>query len=397
MATLPMDTVADVFHRLPATTLVRCRVLSKPCCSLIDSPDFIASHLKRTLETGDHIMILLRTHLRLRTVYLDAPDKPSIVDHPLRTGGFTEVFGSVDGIIGLTNSPTDLALFNPSTRKIHRLPVAPLDFPESSITREYVFYGLGHDSASDDYKVVRMIQSKDRVDESYGYPFEVKVFSLKSNKWKRIDLLPEDVEILFDNFYFQLLYRRGNGVLAGNSLHWILIHNEGHFGMNTIVRFDLATEELGLVSFSHDVYCKGMDIGVLDGCLCMMCYNELRHAEVWIMREYGGEWSKFVSVPQPETVISFEYVRPLVYSKDRSKILMEINNGKLFWFVLASKSFEMLRINVSEGLQLNAEIVVSSLVLGCKGDPRRVGEKKMVQKGNKRRDDFLSRGFKLKL
>ncbi|KAF2613631.1 hypothetical protein F2Q70_00007475 [Brassica cretica] len=101
MANLPMDTVANVFHRLPATTLVRCRVLSKPCCSLIDSPDFIASHLKRTLETEDHLMILLRTYLRLRTVYLDAPDKVSIVNHPLRTGGFTEVFGSVNCIIVL--------------------------------------------------------------------------------------------------------------------------------------------------------------------------------------------------------------------------------------------------------------------------------------------------------
>ncbi|KAF3546578.1 hypothetical protein DY000_02000629 [Brassica cretica] len=323
MANLPMDTVANVFHRLPATTLVRCRVLSKPCCSLIDSPDFIASHLKRTLETEDHLMILLRTYLRL-------------------------------------------PLFNPSTRKIHRLPVEPIDFYERHITREYVFYGLGHDSVSDDYKV-------------------------------RIDLLSEDVEILFDNFYFHLLYRRGNGVLASNSLHWILIHNEGDIGMNTIIKFHLATEELGVVNFSHDVYVKGMDIGVLDGCLCMMCYNEVRHADVWIMREYGGEWSKFVSVPQPESVVSFEFVRPLIYSKDRRKILLEINNGKLFWFDLGSKSLETLVIKGCESLPCNAEIVVSSLVLGCKGDSRRARENKMVQKGNKRRDDFLSKGFKLKL
>ncbi|CAH8364630.1 unnamed protein product [Eruca vesicaria subsp. sativa] len=377
MASFPMDIVTDVLHRLPATTLVRCLLLSKPCFSLINSPDFIASHLKRTLETEDHIMILLLTILRLL----------SLIENPLLTGGFTQFFGSVNGIIGLTNPPTDFALFNPSTRKIHPLPVAPIDFPERSLTRrQYVFYGLGHDSVTDDYKVVRMIQSKDRGgdDESVGYPFEVKVFSLKSNKWKRVQLLSEDVEILFDSFFFRLLYRRGNGVLVSNSLHWILIHNEGDFGMNTIIRYDLATDELGLVSFSHDVYCKGMDIGVLGGCLCMMCYNEVRHADVWIMREYGGEWSKFLSVPQPESVVSFEFVRPLVYSKDRRKILFEINNGKLFWFDLGSKSFETLVIKGCEDLQCNAEIVVSSLVLGCKGDLGRAREKKMMQKGNKR-------------
>ncbi|CAN8325582.1 unnamed protein product [Cochlearia groenlandica] len=57
MATIPMDIIADLFLRLPASSLVRFRVLSKQCFSLIDSPDFIASHLSRALETGDHLMI----------------------------------------------------------------------------------------------------------------------------------------------------------------------------------------------------------------------------------------------------------------------------------------------------------------------------------------------------
>ncbi|KAL0709557.1 hypothetical protein Bca4012_016535 [Brassica carinata] len=128
-----------------------------------------------------------------------------------------------------------------------------------------------------------------------------------------------------------------------------------------------------------------MDIGALDGCLCMMCYSELSQVDVWIMRSIEGEWSKFVSVPKPETVESFKFVRPLIYSKDRSKILLEINNGKLFWFDLGSKSLESLVIKGCEGLPCNAEVVVSSLVLGCKGDPRRAQEKKiiMLQKGNK--------------
>ncbi|KAF2613634.1 hypothetical protein F2Q70_00007472 [Brassica cretica] len=73
----------------------------------------------------------------------------------------------------------------------------------------------------------------------------------------------------------------------------------------------------------------------------------------------------------------------MIYSKDRSKILLEINNGKLFWFDLASKSCEKLGIKgYDEDRPWNVEIVVSSLVLGCKGDPRRAREKKMMQKGN---------------
>ncbi|KFK24226.1 hypothetical protein AALP_AAs58332U000100, partial [Arabis alpina] len=116
-------------------------------------------HLKRTLETGDHLMILLRGRRILRMVYLDSPDKVSDVDHPLKSGGLTEVFGSCNGLIGLANSPVEIALFNPSTRKIHRLPFEPVGFPKSMITPKDVFYGLGYDSVNDDYKVVRMVQS----------------------------------------------------------------------------------------------------------------------------------------------------------------------------------------------------------------------------------------------
>ncbi|KAL0784632.1 uncharacterized protein LOC106432581 isoform X1 [Brassica napus] len=429
MANMPMDIVNDVFLRLPASTLVRCRVLSKPWFTLIDNSDFLASHLKRTLETEEHLMILLQSHRLLRTVYLDGPDKLSDVDHPLQTGNFTKVFGSVNGMIGLTNSPVVLALFNPSTRTIHRLPIEPIDFSERSITLEYVFYGLGYDSMSDDYKVVRMVQSKHKDYEGYplqmkGYPVETKVFSLKSNSWKRIHLCFE-VQIPFMFFYYHVLYRRGNGVLASNSLHWVLPGNP--LALTKIMRFDLATDDLSVLSGPLELCHEVMNLGVLDGCLCLIChdYHNIRngHVDVWILREYGGSWSKFITVPKPETVVSFKFVRPLIYSKDRSKILLEINSGKLMWFDLVDKSFETLEIKGCKGPR-NAEILVSSLVLGCKSVSGRAPEKRMLQKGNKswfahlcslvlgcrgdprekeimvkgskRGGGFLSKGFKLK-
>ncbi|VVA93154.1 unnamed protein product [Arabis nemorensis] len=393
MANIPMDIINDIFLRLPATTLVRFRVLSKPCFSLIDSPEFVSSHLSRTLETGDHLMILLRGPRILRTVYLDSPDKVSDVEHPLQAGGLTEVFGSCNGLVGLTNSPSDMAIFNPSSRKIHRLPVEPVDFPEGTITLEFVFYGFGYDSVNDDYKVVRMIQCKCQGgEENFGFPFEIKVFSLKRNSWKRISL-DFEVQILFVYFYYHLLYRRGNGVLASNSLHWVLPRSQGVIAFNTIIRFDLASEELGVLSFPQELYCEdNMDIGVLDGCLCLMCYNEFHHVDVWVLREYKVEdsrsWTKLFRVPKPESVESFELLRPLLYSKDRTKILLEINDAKnLMWFDLASKRFTRVRIKDCDR-PYSAEILVSSLVLGCKGDhPAR--EDQMTRKSIKRGYAYL--------
>ncbi|XP_006302310.2 F-box protein At4g22390 [Capsella rubella] len=403
MADCPMDIINDLFLRLAATTLVRCRVLSKPCFSLIESPDFISSHLSRRLETGDHLMILLRGPRILRTVELDAPENVSDIDHPLQAGGFTEVFGSLNGVVGLFNSPVDMALLNPSTRKIHRLPIEPLDFPERHITREYVFYGLGYDSVSEDFKAVRILQSKFKGGvDNFGYPVEIKVFSLKKNSWKRVYLVFEMMG-LFIYFYYHLLPRRGFGVVAKNHIHWILPREQGIIAFNTIIRFDLASDELGVLSFPQDLYMEdNMDIGVLDGCVCLMCYSEFNHVDVWILREYEDieSWTKMFKVPKPESVESFDFVRPMLYSKDRSKILMEINNAKnLMWFDLESKSLTAVGIECDSSF--TADILVSSLVLGCKGDPNEAQRRKdqMMQKSNKKglRGGFLSKGFKLKL
>uniref|UniRef100_A0A1J3FQG9 F-box protein CPR30 n=1 Tax=Noccaea caerulescens TaxID=107243 RepID=A0A1J3FQG9_NOCCA len=406
MANIPMDIITDLFLRLPASTLVRFRVLSKPLFSLIDSPDFIASHLNHTLQTGDHLMILLRGPRLLCTVDLDAPDKVSDVEHPLKAGGLTEVFGSCNGLIGLSNSPTDMAIFNPSTRQIHRLPAEIVDLPEGSTTRGYVFYGFGYDSVNDDYKIVRMVQCKGgKADELVlGFPYEIKVFSLKRNSWKRIKRVLPAIQLLF-YFYYHLLYRRGYGVLASNSLHWVLPRRPGLIGFNTIIRFDLASEEFEILGFPEVLAHENIDIGVLDGRLCLMCNHEFAYVDVWVMKEYNVEasWSKLFRVTKPKSVDSFDFMRPLIWSKDRSKILLEINNAKLVWFDLANKRFRTLRIKDCDS-SYSAELLVSSLVLGCKGDPnevkrreeRRAREDKMMQQSNKR-DDFLSKGFKLVL
>ncbi|CAA7054415.1 unnamed protein product [Microthlaspi erraticum] len=408
MTTIPMDIVNDLFLRLPAKSLVRFRALSKPYYQLIDSPDFIASHLNRVLRTGDHLMILLRGALHLYAVDLDSLDTVSDVEHPMKRGGPTEVFGSCNGLIGLSNSPTDLAIFNPSTRQIHRLPPSPIDLPEGSTTRGYVFYGLGYDSVNDDYKIVRMVQFKRDSNDELGcsFPYEVKVFSLKKNSWKRIDSNFSTIQLLF-YFYYHLLYRRGYGVLAGNSLHWVLPRRPGLIAFNIVIRFDLALEEFEIVRLPEAVM-NGeidiqMDIGVLDGCLCLMCNYDQKHVDVWVMREYNvrDSWSKAFTVMKPKSVKSFAYMRPLVYSKSRDKVLLEINNTKLVWFDLESKKLSTLRIKDCPS-SYSAEIVVSSLVLGCKGDlanierrnEQRAREAKIVQNSNKR-DDFLSKGFKL--
>ncbi|KAG7553243.1 Pectin lyase fold/virulence factor [Arabidopsis thaliana x Arabidopsis arenosa] len=69
--------------------------------------------------------------------------------------------------------------------------------------------------------------------------------------------------------------------------------------------------------------------------------EEFSHVDVWIRKEYEvvGSWTKLFRVLKPESVESLDFVRPLIYSKDMSNILLEINNAKnLMWFDLPQKS-----------------------------------------------------------
>ncbi|CAA0396128.1 unnamed protein product [Arabidopsis thaliana] len=347
------------------------------CCEVVfkfkANPEFVSSHLRRRLETGEHLMILLRGPRLLRTVELDSPDNVSDIPHPFA-----------------------------SRRKIHRLPIEPIDFPERDITREYVFYGLGYDSVGDDFKVVRIVQCKLKEGKkNFPCPVEVKVFSLKKNSWKRVCLMFE-FQILWISYYYHLLPRRGYGVVVNNHLHWILPRRQGVIAFNAIIKYDLASDDIGVLSFPQELYIEdNMDIGVLDGCVCLMCYDEYSHVDVWVLKEYEDykSWTKLYRVPKPESVESVEFIRPLICSKDRSKILLEINNAaNLMWFDLESQSLTTAGIECDSSF--TADILVSSLVLGCKGDPtqaQRSKDQKMMPKSTKRWDGFLSKGFKLKL
>ncbi|CAN8252930.1 unnamed protein product [Cochlearia groenlandica] len=379
MANIPMDIIHDLFLRLPATTLVRFRLLSKHFLSLIDDPNFISSHLSRTIETGEHVTILLRGPRILRKAELDAPYKVSDVEHPLSGGGgFTEVFGSCNGLIGLANSPTDIAVFNPSTRRIRRLPYEPTDFPVNFADLDYVRYGLAYDSASDDYKVVRISPCKGEEIGGFldsGGHYEIKIFSLKRNSWKRVKPLPFQAMVL-RQVHYHLEYCHGKGVVAENSLHWVYSHRHKVF---TVLSFDLASEEIGFVCIPMELLFQFIDLGVLDGCLCLMSIHKFSHVDVWIMRKYehDGTWSKLFRVPKPESVESFESMKPLLYSKDRRQVLLEINDARnLVWFDLESNGFtSAVKIKGCDD-PYSVELVVSSLVMGCKGDPIQVKRNK---------------------
>ncbi|CDP17261.1 unnamed protein product [Coffea canephora] len=328
MSDVPQDILEEMLSRLPVKPLLRFRCVSKQWKAIIDSPEFIRLHIAQSLETRSHHSVILR-HSYLHSADFESLNRTNRaifeeLNHPLKTPDYkTEILGSCNGLLCLMNTEEDIILWNPSTRRYQKLPLTETELPGEGI------YGFGYDCVSDDYQVVKIVQfygvSSDTFDS------EVKIYSLRSNSWKRIQ-----------DFPYYLRYRRVYGMLANGVLHWLVTRNPKSYTAVLIAAFDLATEEYRLVPqpIESDKNFH-MNVEVLGGCLCVLCNYYLDHVDIWVMKDYGVKesWTKLISIRQCDVSSAhFEVVRPIAYSKCGKRVLLEQDCKLLAWYDLEKKT-----------------------------------------------------------
>lgn len=390
MSDLPEEVITDILSRLPVKPLVQFKSVSIPWRSLIESPNFVKLHLNRSIETKSNQTLILREE-QLYSVDFDSLDGPfadavRLDHHPLRCQDYgTEVWGSCNGILCLSNSLDTVVLWNPSTRKSRRLPYAAVEFPNQPRYFVNRVYGFGYDSVSDDYKLVRIVVLRGKEDDSVHY--EVKVYSLESNSWHRVGKFP----------HYPYLNRVG-GVLASGNLHWVVNEETEHGETNLIVSFDLGCEEYGLVvqpEFTNTKF--HLDVEVLGGCLSLICNYYLTNVDIWVMKEYGVKesWTKLISVPQPGVLRSFQNVRPIGYSKRGGEVLLQHGPLRLLWYDLKGETGKSVRMRDVQELSQVTMCVGSLVSLKSRGGKR--DWKKKQEQEERNMGGFLSTGFKLVL
>ncbi|XP_022731253.1 F-box protein CPR30-like [Durio zibethinus] len=392
MCSLSPDLIPEILCRVGVEDLLRFRCVSKPWCSLINSPDFIKLQLSYSLSTNTNLSLILRSSY-LFSVNFDSLQTAQKLYHPLDEndeGEGTEILGSCNGLLALCNGEEEICLWNPSTRKSLMLPVTEIEFPPWFCCAHFIVYGLGYDPVSDDYKLVRMVQFYGKYVDSFAS--EVKVFSLKTNSWRRIK-----------DFPFYLKYKRAYGILANNALHWVVSKKPESDTESFVVAFDLGTEEYRVVQLP-DCLDKGfhMNVKALGGCLCMIAnYWKPYVVDIWMMKEYWVKesWTKLLSVKQTEVALCFDFVLPLAYSRCGDKILLNRDDEKFVWYDLRRKRVKNVKIQGAPS-SFEAEMLVGSLV-PLNGNGAMLNKKKQTdkkkQKKNKKGNDFLSQGFHLVL
>lgn len=338
MADLPPEVITDILSRLPVKSLLRFRCTCKSWRCLIDSPDFMFFHLHKSIDTTSNVTVIFRENSDLYLVDFDAPDKALELNHPLMCyGNRLKVLGSCNGLLCICNVAEDIAFWNPSIKKYRILPLLPVERRPQSDTSLFAarVYGFGYDSFSDDYKLLRISYFIDLHNRTFDS--KVKLFSLRSNGWKSFERMP-----------YALCCARTMGVFVGGALHWVVTRKLEPDAPDLIIAFDLKFEvfqevpmpELGNESFQ-------MEVALLGGCLCMLANYQNTQVDLWVMKEYGSKetWCKLLTLTQPNDLRSLKFVRPLTYSRDGNKVLLELDHRKLCWYDLKNRALSFVKIS----------------------------------------------------
>lgn len=367
MSDIPAEVIADILSRLPVPSLLRCRSISKSWRSLIDSHHFITLHLNKSLTfksntNNNHLNLILRHDSEL--YHVDFPSLSAAVqlNHPLMCySNRITLLGSCNGLLCICNVADDIAVWNPSLRKHRILPYLPTPRrpdPDTTLFAARV-HGFGFDPFAGDYKLVRISYFVDLHDRTFDS--QVRLYSSRTNTWKTLPSMP-----------YALCCALTMGVFVDHALHWVVTRKLEPNQPDLIVAFDLRLEifvevplpELGIGSLSFEI-----DVALLGGCLCMVVNYQNSVVDVWVMKEYGSKdsWCKLFTLVQSREMRSLKSLRPLGYSSDGDKVLLEHDRRRLCWYNLRSKQVSYVRIpgmpNLNEGMICVGSLVPPSLPL----------------------------------
>ncbi|GLT95760.1 hypothetical protein SLE2022_134240 [Rubroshorea leprosula] len=326
MSALMPELVTDILLRLPVSSLLRFRCVSRSLCTEIDSENFVKNHLDRSIQTETRQKLVIYGSLINQSSEIYVADfdgdlagalplnRPLISRHHN-----TPMYGYCNGLILFGRH---LTIWNPFTRRYKKIP------PPDESNEIFLCSGLGYDSVHDDYMIVL-------ISNAHSGCRHVWIFGLKSDFWRRSQDLNDDARP------WPL------GHFASGALYWPCKRK------NKCVGFDLAKEVFfdiplpsdcrpgsifldSLVVFGGKVYSPTLHDGTVEYYLLV---SEDKGGDV-----VGVSWRKEFTMENVKTIMDDVFPpRPLAYSKDRNSILLgEV--GGVFWHNLENRTKQRVDI-----------------------------------------------------
>ncbi|KAF2293490.1 hypothetical protein GH714_002229 [Hevea brasiliensis] len=182
------------------------------------------------------------------------------------------------------------ALWNPSVRKIVNIPCPNVKFTSLGFYKHLL--GFGFDSATDDYKLVRIVYLPDSNFKFDKIPPLVEIYSLRSRGWRKVD----------NNDLKYVIADLSTSAFLNGTCHWVATKPpNGPGACDAIVSFSLGEEVFGEMEVPDCLVKKYhfIDVAVSDGSLLLVAITKLTEEgcfSVWKMKEYGvpGSWTNLL-------------------------------------------------------------------------------------------------------
>lgn len=328
----PHDVLVNILSRLPARSLGQFKSVCKYWLCLISSESFVKLHHHQALydtNTNHSRVFIISTH-SMHSVDYESPacyegfdvDAEGIVslNDPLKKEAVGEkLWGSCYSLIYFVCFNECILLWNPTTQKTRLIPDPLMTSSDGTL-----FYGLGYDFSTDDYKMVRASCSI----SSRSISFEV--FNLKTGYWK----MGQAVHINIDN-------PDEIGIFSNGSIHWLVRHSGGSDKREKVLSFDIKDEIFIETSLPDG---GGFSfLGDMKGCLYAVCGGDGADVDVWVMKEYGVEssWTKVIKLNWVE--FSCDYgMWPVCFTQDND-VIIDLDSWTTVRYSLSNKTIKKLK------------------------------------------------------
>ncbi|KAH6763692.1 hypothetical protein C2S51_014941 [Perilla frutescens var. frutescens] len=335
---LPPEIIIEILSRLPIRSIIRCRCVSKSWLDLINSNEFVKSHLSKSAPG----LAIFPSCIYDGSL----PSKPykflEFVEnsmHPVFNMSFPHDYlqiqrSSVNGLLFLYNiiqRPRNNFLCNPITRDYIKLPRLPEYGSPSSNGKLLVdTFGFGVSKKSGQYKVVRLFLECIPIDHSEA---KCEVYTLGTGSWRSIN--EPNVPLRYD-------YDDNAATFLNGNLHWRgrVLHDDSL----CISCFDLETEVFTIFSAPPIHELCSSAISALEECL-VVCYNsyedERKEIVIWFMNEYGDDksWTKkFIITKSSPTRDFVGALRPIKVFEDGDILITQGRNSSLLCYSNKTKT-----------------------------------------------------------
>lgn len=327
---LPSDITIDILSRLPLPQIGRCRCVSNSWQNLLKSPDFVNTHLSKSV-----VGLARFCRPSLASIIYEVADDKNCENYQ-RSNEFVspaKIEGSVHGLLFHCDGSDSLYLSNPVIRDLIRVPPAPA----SPQTLSYIF-GFGVSITSRQYKIIRISLCLDQPN--------CDVYTVGALCWRRVRTrVPAYAS-----------YKRYSTAFLNGVVHW-LVDDDAKRCMH-ISCFDLETEAFTTFSTppgqAFDTYFQ--TLSALEGCLCLCDGRKGGEIVIWLMKEYGNDesWTKeLVMKMESGRDFGYYFVPVKVFRNgDLLVVRMREGCGKVLVYSTKTKTFE-----VKDGLYVNANVV----------------------------------------